>query len=114
MPYLKVETNLNFEGQDISGVCKKISEFTAGILGKPEQFMMVSLSPNITMTLSGNTDPTAFVQLKSIGLAKDKCPELSKKICEFFEQDFKIPSDRIYIEFKNIDGKMFGWKKGTF
>jgi phenylpyruvate tautomerase PptA (4-oxalocrotonate tautomerase family) len=44
------------------------------------------------LIFNGIEEPTVFAQLKSIGL----------------------PKDRVYIDFKDIKGKMFGWNGKTF
>ncbi len=66
------------------------------------------------MMFQGNTEFIAYIELKSIGLPKDKCSDFSKEICEFIEFELGISPDRVYIDFCDIDRKMFGWNKLTF
>lgn len=55
------------------------------------------------MMFGGDAEAAAHIELKSIGLQKEKCPGFSKKICDFIEAELEVPSDRIYIDFRDID-----------
>jgi len=114
MPYLKIETNKEVDGGTIQEALKRTSGFVANLLGKPDKWVMVSIDHGTPMIFGGSTEPMAYVEMKSIGLPEDKCPDFSKDLCDFIESELDIPADRIYIDFHNIDGKMFGWNRGTF
>jgi phenylpyruvate tautomerase len=114
MPYLKIETNQRFDEAAAKGLLKKTSAFTAELLGKPEKWIMVSLSHNVPMMFDGSTEPVAYVELKSISLSQDACTGLSKSLCDFLNRELGVPPERVYIEFWSINGKMFGWNGGTF
>jgi phenylpyruvate tautomerase len=114
MPYFSIETNLPVGQESKQALLKKATVFIAVMLGKPESFVMVSITPESPLFFGGNDQPTAFVQLKSIGLPKDRCAEFSEKICGFLQQELKIPKERIFIDFIELDGKMFGWSGKTF
>ena len=114
MPYLKIETNEELDETAIQELLKKASAFTARLLGKPEKWIMVAIKQGIPMVFDGNSQPAAFVELKSIGLAQDMCAGLSRNLCDFIGTELGVSPDRIYIEFWDINGKMFGWNGGTF
>jgi phenylpyruvate tautomerase len=83
MPFFKIETNQPINPDETQRILKKASEFISEMFVKPEPYVMVSIEPGQQMMYSGNDDPTAFVQLKSIGLAIDSCANLSSRICQF-------------------------------
>ncbi len=114
MPYMKIETNTALDGRAGDEMLKKTSAFIATLLGKPEQYCMVSIDLAMPMMFSGTTGPAAYVELKSIGLREGHCTELSGKICEFLERELSVAPERVYIEFTQLNGKMFGWNKQTF
>ena len=114
MPYIKIETNLVLDENAASRLIKKASVFLATVLAKPEQKIMVACAPATPMVLNGNTDPAAYLELKSIGLQQEQCGELCREICGFIERELNVPADRIYIEFTAINGRMFGWNGRTF
>ena len=114
MPYLNIETNERYEEIAVQEFLKKVSAFTAKLLGKPEQWLMASVSQGVPMIFGGTTQPTAFVALKSIGLSQERCADLARSLCDFMAKELGMPPDRIYIEFRDLNGKMFGWNGGTF
>jgi phenylpyruvate tautomerase PptA (4-oxalocrotonate tautomerase family) len=83
-------------------------------LGKPESYIMTALETELKMTFGGSTEKTAFIEVKSIGLKQSMTEELSQFICEFIEQELEIDQERIYIEFADAPGSMWGWDGGTF
>lgn len=114
MPYLKIETNSALSPGEKLYFLKKASLFLSKMLNKPEKVILVSLYDSVPMIFAGNTDPGAYLILKSIGLTKDKCPELSSALCELLQSELGILPERVYIDFNDINGKMFGWNKTTF
>lgn len=73
-----------------------------------------SIDPGTPLTFAGADDPAAFVRLKSIGLARDRCTVFSEKICGFIHQELGVPINRIFIDFKDLEGSLFGWNGKTF
>lgn len=114
MPYFKIETNQTLNDLGRQELLKKASTLMATLLGKPEQYMMVSLQLTTPMLFAGNAGPLAYVTLKGIGLRRDQCSTYAKEICDFLNAELSISPDRIYIEFSDIEGAMFGWNRGTF
>ncbi len=110
MPYLSIQTNIKV---DTSSLIKELSSFIAKELAKPEKYVMVSLEEK-KMTFGGSEEPCAFVDLRSIGLSESETIRLSKAICEFLEKRLRLSPDRIYINFTNAKGTMWGWNKTTF
>jgi phenylpyruvate tautomerase PptA (4-oxalocrotonate tautomerase family) len=114
VPYIKIETNKKLNDAAGQELLKKTSNFIATMLGKPEQYVMVSLRMGTPMIFAGTGELTAFVEMKSIGLPRDKCAEYAKEIGEFVEAELAIPPNRCYIDFADIDRTMFGWNRGPF
>jgi phenylpyruvate tautomerase PptA (4-oxalocrotonate tautomerase family) len=112
MPFIKVQTNQKVERKE--ELLKKLSAQMAEQLGKPESYIMTALEAELKMTFGGSTEKTAFIEVKSIGLKQSMTEELSQFICEFMEQELEIEQDRIYIEFADAPGAMWGWDGGTF
>jgi len=114
MPYISVETSKTLQEAEVKSLLTRFSSFLAELLGKPERVFMVSIKAGVPMLFAGTKDSCAYIILKSIGLAEEKCPDLTKAICEFIEPELDVSPERIYIDFANINGKMFGWNKKTF
>ncbi len=114
MPYFKIETNREVDEVGREAFIPEAARFAARLLTKPEESVMVSLVSCAAMRFQANENPTAYVEFKSIGLEREQCPEYAKAICEYLEFSLGIAPQRIYIEFADIDPKMFGWDKSTF
>ncbi len=114
MPYFSIDTNQTMDQASTLAVMTKASALMAGLLGKPESYVMVSIKPGTPLTFAGTGDPAAFVRLKSIGLAKDRCTAFSEKICGFIEAELGVSKERVFIDFKDVDRSLFGWNGKTF
>lgn len=114
MPYLKIQTNHDIAGTDKDEILKRLSVLAAKNLGKPEKYVMVRIEAAQPMLFAGSDAPCAYIELKSIGLPESKTEMLSKVLCQFLKDEFKIASDRVYIEFTDVKDSMWGWDSGTF
>lgn len=114
MPCLIVKTSQTINNVDKNTICLSLSKLTAELLGKPESYVMILFDDKTTMTMSGSTEPSAYIELKSINLAEDQTSFLSDNLCQQLSELLKIPADRIYIEFTNAQRHLWGWDKKTF
>ena len=114
MPLLRIQTNRPLGADILRELPKLASQRVAALLGKPERYVMVTLEHNPAMLFAGTDAPLAYLELKSIGLPTARTGELSKGLCELVGQQLGIAQDRIYIEFANASGNLWGWDGGTF
>lgn len=114
MPYLKLQTNAVMEHAKTGALLKKLSKTVAQHLGKPESYVMVALEPPAPMLFAGTDAPLAYLELKSIGLPQNKTAALSKTLCDLMDQELGVRQERVYIEFSNAAGPMWGWNGETF
>jgi phenylpyruvate tautomerase len=114
MPYLMVQTNTPVNTDNAQHFVKQASATVSRLLGKPESYVMVSLQPPVPMVFAGTDDPTAYLELKSIGLPEKATPELSKVLCELVRDTLNIDENRIYVEFSNAQSHLWGWNGRTF
>lgn len=112
MPLLTLSTNQPVA--DKGNLCTALSKLTSEILGKPESYVMVLVQDEQSMSFAGSSEPTALLQLKSLGLPEDKTAHFSKLLCHTISESTGIASNRIYIEFSNPARHMWGWDKHTF
>ena len=112
MPLLEIKTNISIT--DTDSVLKAASEFTAKLLGKPESYVMINLSTEISLLFAGNDKPCAHLTLKSLGLNESETKAYSERLCGFISKKLNIDSDRVYIEFFNPERHLWGWNNSTF
>ncbi|MCF8364701.1 MAG: hypothetical protein K9H16_02890 [Bacteroidales bacterium] len=112
MPFLKIQTNKEIENAD--QLILKASTVVAGLLGKPENYVMISLEVNQHMAFGGSNEPMIYCELKSIGLPAGNTKAISKQVMTFLYRETGIEADRIYIEFSDAKRNMWGWNSDTF
>lgn len=92
-----------------------LSALLARELGKPESYVMTNLVSQSDMTFAGTFEPACYVEVKNIGKFKpDQTQKLSAKISDLLGQNFGISKSRIYIEFSDATGYLWGYDGATF
>jgi phenylpyruvate tautomerase len=116
MPLIQVKTSISKpEQSEIETLLKSLSSALAKHLGKPESYVMTAFEANIPMTFAGTTDPVCYIEIKSIGtMQPNQTKAMSQEFCQKINQTLGIPSNRIYIEFTDAKGSMWGWNNSTF
>jgi phenylpyruvate tautomerase PptA (4-oxalocrotonate tautomerase family) len=114
MPYLSLETNRDIGRDQQSEIIIQASALVAKLLDKPEQYVMIALKPQTNMMFGGSEAPTAFLQLKSIGLPKERCDDLADALCHFLQERLSIAKERVFIAFTDLERDMFAWNAKTF
>jgi len=112
MPLLQINTNVSVK--DSTALAKDASRIVAGMLGKPESYVMVIVNVDSSMVFSGSEEAAAHLKLKSLGLDESRTADYSAHLCGFIQNMLGIPPSRIYIEFSSPDRHMWGWDGGTF
>ena len=115
MPLLKLETTVALSDEDKrKSLLAALSKAVAGAIGKPEQYVMVSIShPDIAM--SGKPGNAAFVDIRSIGgLSGDVNRKLSQQVCKLLTDSLGTPPERVYLNFTDMEAGNWGWNGSTF
>jgi phenylpyruvate tautomerase len=114
MPLLKLETTVAMSEEKRSALLASLSKTIAQTIGKPEQFVMVTVNP-VAILMAGQPGDAAFGDIRSIGgLSGDVNRQLSQKICQLLNQSLGIAPDRIYLSFTDVKGSNWGWNGATF
>lgn len=114
MPTLRITTNAQVPDADRADLLAKASRTVAEMLGKPESYVMIVLEDGRDMLFGGSAEPTAYLELKSLGLPESKSADFSSTLCGLLGDTLGIPAGRIYIEFAAPPRHLFGWNGGTF
>ena len=115
MPVLRITTSAHPSEPVRARLLAELSSFVATRLGKPEAYMLVSLSPGVAMTFGGSPEPACFAELKSIGtFTPDLTQRLSAELCDRLGSALDVPASRIYIEFSDAEGYLWGHDRQTF
>jgi hypothetical protein len=116
MPLLNLFSSANQPDEPVLGeMLASFSSLLARELSKPERYVMVSLVPRTTMSFAGSREPACYAELKNVGtLSAEKVEQLSQVLCTAIAKALALPEDRIYIEFTNADGALWGFDGSTF
>jgi phenylpyruvate tautomerase len=116
MPLIKVQTSVaSPDRADIEALVTELSASLAKHTGKPESYVMTSFEPNIAMTFGGTTDPTCYIEVKSVGsMNPGQTKAMSQDFCQKVNQALGVATNRTYIEFADAKGSMWGWNNSTF
>lgn len=79
MPYFRIQTNIEMDAPKKTLLLKKASALGTAILEKPETYMMVQIEVQVPLIFGKTSEPAAYVELKSIGLQKEKNRRIVKK-----------------------------------
>lgn len=76
---------------------------------------MTAFESGGTMTFAGTLDPVCYVEVKSVGTMKpEQTKAMSQDFCQQINQVLGVDQNRIYIEFNDAKGYMWGWNSSTF
>jgi phenylpyruvate tautomerase PptA (4-oxalocrotonate tautomerase family) len=114
MPLLKITTSVHSSAEH-SKLLANLSHLIANRLGKPESYVMTAIEHPSLMTFGGTTDPACYVELKNIGRFTGELTErLSAELCERLSSALGVAKNRIYIEFSDAEGYLWGHDGETF
>ncbi|BAZ03744.1 phenylpyruvate tautomerase MIF-related protein [Calothrix sp. NIES-3974] len=116
MPLIQVKTSTAAPATpDVQAMLKNLSAKLAQHTGKPESYVMTAFEAEVPMTFAGTTEPACYVEIKSIGKMKpEQTQAMSQDFCTTLNQSLGVPTNRIYIEFADAQGYMWGWNGSTF
>ena len=116
MPLIKVQASIpQPDRSQVETLLKQLSAGLAKHLKKPESYVMTAFEPGVAMTFAGTTDPVCYVEIKSIGtMTSAQTAAMSQDFCQQIHQAIAVPLNRIYIEFADAKGYMWGWNGSTF
>ena len=113
MPLVKLYTSANTNNCK-EELLKAMSSLMSKSLGKPEQYVMAIVVEN-TMMMSGSSEPSAFVDIRSIGgLNPDVNKGISKELCAILQDKLEIPANRVFMNFTDVPRGNWGWNASTF
>ncbi len=116
MPLIKIQTSIaNPQSDQVTDLLKQLSASLAKHTGKPESYVMTAFESGVPMTFGGTVDPTCYIEIKSVGsMSSTQTKAMSQDFCQQINQFLSVPADRIYIEFADAKGAMWGWNGTTF
>ena len=112
MPFIQVNTSSKSVVENDDLLQKDISKMVADLTRKPENYVMTMIQRNLKMTFAGSDEPCCFIKVKSIGSLTPS--SMSKSLCQLVASKTNINTNRIYIEFIDIEASNWGFNGSTF
>ncbi|PHV62996.1 phenylpyruvate tautomerase MIF-related protein [Cyanobacterium aponinum] len=116
MPLIKVQTSIaNPDQEKIKDLLKNLSNKLAKHLGKPESYVMTIFESDLPMSFAGTFDPVCYLEIKSVGtMSSSQTKTMSEDFCNIINDNLGVSKNRIYIEFADAKGYLWGWNGSTF
>ncbi len=114
MPLLKLQTSVLLPEDEQEELIRAASKVLAGAIGKPEQYIMVTLEEG-KACMGGEIVPGAFADIRSIGgLNRDVNARLAGELAALLEEKLDIRREHIYLNFTDVAAANWGWNGSTF
>lgn len=116
MPFIKVQSSIQSpEPTKVEGLLKILSSKLSKHLGKSESYVMTAFEAGVPMTFGGTTEPVCYLEIKNVGsMNSAQTKDMSSDFCQEISSTLGVPMNRIYIEFADAKGAMWGWNGSTF
>ncbi|BAF20386.1 macrophage migration inhibitory factor homolog [Oryza sativa Japonica Group] len=115
MPQLSLTTNVPVDAVVAADIIKDCSKALARIIGKPESYVMVSISGSVPMSFAASEEPAAYGELMSIGgIGPGVNGKLSAALAEILETKLSVSRSRFYVKFDDVKGFNLGFNGSTF
>jgi phenylpyruvate tautomerase PptA (4-oxalocrotonate tautomerase family) len=115
MPLIQVFTSAAVAPSARQALLSDLSLALARHFDKPEQWVMTCLVPDVSMTFGGQAAHSCFASVKNIGrMTPDKTREMSADLSARLSKGLGVSQDRIYIEFADAVGYLWGHGGETF
>lgn len=113
MPYLSIQTNTSLSDDQQSALLTAASKIVSSELSKPESYVMASFIHAQQMKFAGNDGPTAFLELRSIGMPDSQRNPLASALTNLVAHNCKIQPERIYVVLGDIPARLWALNGAT-
>lgn len=114
MPAIHIKTSAPLAGSTSIELLQKVSIVATEVIGKPEQYVMVSVQ-SAEMMMSGQNGAAAWVEVRSIGVLREEVNKrMTQKLCGLLKLELGIDPERVYINYIDIKPENWGWNNDTF
>lgn len=115
MPLVKLQISATVPEEQQQTLIAAASQLIADTIGKPEQYVMVTLETQVPIMMAGTQGDAAFADVRSIGgLNNTVNKQISQKLAAALQEHVGVATDRVYMNFTSINGENWGWRGSTF
>ncbi len=104
MPYIDVNISKKLSDNEKDSLKAKLGELISILPGKTEKVLMIGINDGHSMYFSGQKKDIAYINVKLFKPSEFEYKnELVKKIFEFFEKEYAITSENMFMNFDEYD-----------
>lgn len=108
MPYISVKTNVALKSDKILEI-KSLLGKAMSIIGKSEQWLMVSIEDGYALWFSGTDEPAAIAEVSQFGFASASVyNQLTAEVTKIISSATGVVPERIYVKYDEIKYWGFG------
>lgn len=114
MPFINAKISVKLTKEKEQIIKKKLGKAIELIEGKTEEWLMIGFEDNNKLYFKGEElEKGAFIEIKIFGQgSKESYDKLTVEVCNIFQSELDIPSDKIYIVYDEV--KTWGWNSKNF
>jgi len=114
MPLIKIQTNVQSDQETCEVLLKHASRILSEKLGKPIQYVQAVLEPGVPMAFGGETSPTAFMEIRGLGLPSEAHVPVMAALSTVLKDLLAVEPDRVFANFTSLERSDWGWNGKTF
>ena len=114
MPYVSVTTNVSVNAPTAEALLADLTEAVVVNLNKPKDYVQVGVNGNQPLQFAGTAGPTAFVELRALGLTEELAQQMSPVLTDVIHGSLSIPAERIFLNLLDVPRSRWGWNGSTF
>lgn len=114
MPFLRIQTNQTLETGQVEALLQEGTRVIVEGLNKPREYVQVLVEGGLSMTFAGDASPTAFVEVRSLGLPGDKVKPLCRALFQLLREQLGLSPERVFINLHDLPRNHWGWNGDTF
>lgn len=114
MPLVKIYTNQKINEEELHGLLVELTHLLSAWLNKPSHFVQIIIETDVKMAFAGTFEPTLFGEIRTLGLTEEKIRLVTATLTDWFKKKLSIRSDRIFLNFFDLQRTQWGWNGTTF
>ena len=114
MPFVSIITNVGIGAEATEVFLSQLTQLVVNKLSKPKEYVQVTVNGGQAMQFAGTSEPTAFVELRALGLSEELAKPMATELTQLVRSALSITPDRIFINLMDVPRSRWGWNGSTF
>ena len=114
MPFVSINTNVGVDADAAELLLSQLTQLIVDKLGKPKEYVQVAINEKRQMQFAGTSAPTAFVELRALGLSEELAKPMAVDLSDLVANSLSISPDRIFLNLLDVPRSRWGWNGSTF